>query len=373
MKKIYTRLLFFVFILISIYSFSFENFMEEWRYENRNINDNKIVASLIENETYIFFENVEQTQNTNILVFDKEGKKTKEVKLSDFLLINVEKKESKYILFGRYTFEGKNYASIYLLNNNFDIIKKNYYFIDGYTPIKILCNGNDLVAFYDKYDGENSIFKEVVYDERLNEKYTFENIEKGFIKINDIDNYNDTFYITGWKDNPDSKLDMYISVRTIENKILWTKTFGGKSDDKGYKIKIYDNSIIVGGTNESYNEKNNKDIWILRLNIDGNIIWSKLYDSGFLDEINGIKINNQNIYIIGYSITTKNDEDSYILKLNLKGEKDYLELSNFSGTDIGDSLIIGNKEIVLSGFFVSNKKSEETTGIDSLIIFLSKK
>ncbi|BBE32097.1 hypothetical protein OSSY52_22380 [Tepiditoga spiralis] len=373
MKKIHTKFLFFIFILISIYSFSFENFIEEWRYENRNINDNKIVASLMAKDTYIFFENVEQTQNMNIITFSKEGKKIKEVKLNDFLLINVEKKENGYVLFGKYNFEGKNYASIYLLNNELNIIKKNYYFIDGYTPIKMLYKENNIVVFCDKYDGKNSIFKEIIYDEMLNEKSTFENIEKGFIKINDVDTYNDTFYITGWKDNTDSKLDMYISVRTIENKVLWTKTFGGKSDDKGYKIKIYDNSIIIGGTNESYNEKNNKDIWILRLSNEGNIIWSKLYDSGFLDEINDIKIKDQKIYITGYSITTKNDEDSYILKLNLKGEKDYLDLSNFLGTDIGNSLIIDDKKLILSGFFVSSKNSEETTGIDSLIILLNRK
>ena len=65
------------------------------------------------------------------------------------------------------------------------------------------------------------------------------------------------------------------------------KTYGGSNEDRGYDVAIAPNGdIIVVGFTDSFGLPGG-DIWVLRLDEEGNIKWQKTYgggsDNGYAD------------------------------------------------------------------------------------------
>ncbi len=117
--------------------------------------------------------------------------------------------------------------------------------------------------------------------------------------------------------------DLWV-VRTDKNgMLLWQKTFGGLDWDFGNDIEIgTNNDIYVCGT--TYNSKYGKtDGYALRLNlINGNLVWEKKIGGNEDDEFNGLEIlNDGNLLFVGKT-NSYNDinGDCYAFKTTLNGD-----------------------------------------------------
>jgi hypothetical protein len=75
---------------------------------------------------------------------------------------------------------------------------------------------------------------------------------------------------------------------------LWTKTFGGLYDDKGYSVKqTSDQGYIITGYTANSPVAASKDLWLIKTNSVGVILWTKTYGGSASD--------------IGYSILQTSD------------------------------------------------------------------
>ncbi|PKH49593.1 hypothetical protein CXF68_02300 [Tenacibaculum sp. Bg11-29] len=89
------------------------------------------------------------------------------------------------------------------------------------------------------------------------------------------------------------------------DKLLWQKTYGGSKDEKAYQIiKTNDNGFAIIGYNKSNDgdlsaNKGFEDIWILKLNSNGDILWKT--NTGFSGTDKGFSIiqTNDNGFFVG--------------------------------------------------------------------------
>jgi len=90
--------------------------------------------------------------------------------------------------------------------------------------------------------------------------------------------------------------------------IQWQRTYGGDGDDQPYVIhQTKDGGYIVGGNSSSSNALTNQggivsngtDYWVMKLDEEGAVSWSKTFDFGKVDILTSLVENNDNTYLIG--------------------------------------------------------------------------
>ena len=90
--------------------------------------------------------------------------------------------------------------------------------------------------------------------------------------------------------------------------IQWQKTYGADGDDQPYVIhQTIEGGYIVGGNSNSKNAltslggivANGTDFWVLKLDSEGGVTWSKTYDFGKVDILTSLVENKDHTYLIG--------------------------------------------------------------------------
>jgi hypothetical protein len=91
-------------------------------------------------------------------------------------------------------------------------------------------------------------------------------------------------------------------------KIEWQKTYGGNGDNQLYVIhQTKDGGYIAGGNSNSTtpltlmggNVSSGTDYWVLKMNENGEVIWSKTYDFGKVDILTSMVENEDHTFLIG--------------------------------------------------------------------------
>lgn len=114
--------------------------------------------------------------------------------------------------------------------------------------------------------------------------------------------------------------------------IIWKKSYGGIGDDLATGIVEIDNGFIVsgttiGGNNDFFSSYGHTDIILLRLNQNGELIWKKNFggsDNDYCKTI--IKTNDDNLLLVGHSQSNDIDIsgnignlDGLVLKIDVNG------------------------------------------------------
>ena len=126
-----------------------------------------------------------------------------------------------------------------------------------------------------------------------------------------------------------SKLFIFISAIVMlfsttgssHSSLYWIKAYGDTADEEAYSIKqTIDDGYVVTGTKSIMG--GNKDILVLKLDGNGNVDWQKIYDKNEVDEAFSIQPTSDGGFILagntGPGITGFNDV--WILKLNDQGD-----------------------------------------------------
>jgi hypothetical protein len=149
----------------------------------------------------------------------------------------------------------------------------------------------------------------------------------------------------------------------FQGKLVWTKTLGGSLEDKTTSaVATPDGGVIVVGYTQSNDGDIIKthdlyDVWVTKLDANGNVVWNKTY--GGSDNDYGysiIKTNDNNYVIAGYSASAdfdvpKNEgmHDFYILKINENGDIIWSKSYGFPSHDHAHKII----QMSDGGFFVA--------------------
>jgi len=145
--------------------------------------------------------------------------------------------------------------------------------------------------------------------------------------------------------------DVYVVKIAESGQREWHYTFGYKDDEYANQIiATRDGGYILVGTTNSDHHKS-KDIYVVKLNADGKKEWQHYYGGEGKEEGFGIVEAKDGYVIVGYTETTKNfNSDVYLLKIDKQGNMFWKKTYGGSGDDEGYAIVNVKDGYVITGF-----------------------
>ncbi len=171
----------------------------------------------------------------------------------------------------------------------------------------------------------------------------------------------------GGKDDTPSTEDDVIDEVAYTGDIAWLTTIGGSGEDAGNDMVATPDGgfLIVGTTNSIDGDITDKtttdnDIWVIKVDSNGALVWNKTYGSSSRDDGYGIVASNDGNYVIsGYVAGGDKDVDEFsgfhdywIFKITPSGTMLWNKSFGFPGGDQAKSIINTNDGgYVVTGYF----------------------
>lgn len=164
--------------------------------------------------------------------------------------------------------------------------------------------------------------------------------------------------------------DIFILKLDQSKNVEWVKSFGGIHEDIAQSIiETKDGGFIIVGRTSSNDGDflnmyyGNWDIFILKVDSNGNKDWVKTFGGTGYDEAFSVIENENNYIITGYSGSndgdfeekSHNDWDIFVLNVDLNGNKNWLKIFGGFNTDIGlDIDVVSTGGYIITGQTGSN-------------------
>ena len=138
--------------------------------------------------------------------------------------------------------------------------------------------------------------------------------------------------------------DVFIMKTNNDGIILWAKTIGGAKDDIAYSIKkTSDNGFIIVGSTASYvsGPTDNSNVYIIKLDLSGNVEWTRSIggmDTDVAKDV--IETYDYKFAVVGNTKSIgAGNEDVYLMELDSVGNLLWDEAIGGTGSDFGNGLI----------------------------------
>lgn len=120
-----------------------------------------------------------------------------------------------------------------------------------------------------------------------------------------------------------SRSDILLVKTNAQGDTLWTKTFGGAEKDYGNNIiKTSDGNILIAGKTESFGAGSKGDIYLIKVNYNGDTIWTKVYaDPNQEVPFHLLETKNGEYLVTGTNEDNDNPREIYLLKVDGNGAK----------------------------------------------------
>ncbi|MCK4233126.1 hypothetical protein KAX75_01755 [candidate division WOR-3 bacterium] len=147
--------------------------------------------------------------------------------------------------------------------------------------------------------------------------------------------------------------DVYLIRTNINGDTIWTRTYGGESTDKGREVlKTSDGGYIIIGDTKSFGLGLYSDVYLIKIDDNGDIVWEKVYGGNGIDVGWSIVQSVSGDFVIaGYSNSFGNgDLDVYLIKVNENGDTVWTKTYGKDDADFGFSIQETYKgEYIISG------------------------
>ncbi len=189
--------------------------------------------------------------------------------------------------------------------------------------------------------------------------------------------------------------DLYIQKLNAQGDFVWGKYIGSTGQDVGNNIVVdnSDNIYVLGtyngtvnfnpnGTGGTVTSNGNRDIFLLKLNSNGDFIWVKSIGANGDENAFSLKVdNNNNLYISGVFYNTVDFglgtspkletsigySDAFVLKLDNNG--DYIWVNTYGNANqdyAGEILLSSTNEVYIAGGFANTVDFEYGPGSTTL-------
>lgn len=135
--------------------------------------------------------------------------------------------------------------------------------------------------------------------------------------------------------------DLYILKTNSEGDTLWTKTYGGPGYDGGFSVhKLEDNNFVIGVETSNFGASN-LNMVVVKINDDGEIIWSSPVGVDIIHRGPFLSLTSDNcIAGCGWNHTyNPTTTDMVIFKMDTEGELLWTQIYGGSDYDLGLSIV----------------------------------
>lgn len=147
------------------------------------------------------------------------------------------------------------------------------------------------------------------------------NDETGSTIIKTIDN---NFIVTGSTSSYGSGLRVLIIKININGDTIWSKKFGKMNGNAGNKtLQTIDNRLIICGSTFNIGLNNTRDVYVIKADISGDTIWTKTYGGADDDQAFSACLSSDNCHIISGSTKSfgHGGFDMFLMKLDTAGNE----------------------------------------------------
>ena len=149
------------------------------------------------------------------------------------------------------------------------------------------------------------------------------------------------YIITGWTQSYGAGYEDGWLIKTdVSGDTVWTKTFGGSFGDEGASVRqTSDGGYIIIGTTSSYGA-GYRDVWLIKTDASGNIVWTKTYGGIVWDEGTSVQQTSDGGYIITglTSFYGAGSDDVWLIKTDDSGDTVWTKTFGGSDYDEGHSV-----------------------------------
>ena len=148
---------------------------------------------------------------------------------------------------------------------------------------------------------------------------------------------------------------------------LWEKTYGGdRSETAAMIVQTSDGAYVIGGSTESFGVKNT-DMYLLKIDGQGNEQWSKTYGGDNFEDIRRIVPTGDGGFLL-FGTTREFQSDVWIVKVNSTGVQEWEKtLGGEGGEAVGDVLVKSDN----SGYlFVGRTTSQDAPTYENTDVWL---
>ncbi|MDA3907938.1 MAG: hypothetical protein PF437_02510 [Sulfurimonas sp.] len=181
---------------------------------------------------------------------------------------------------------------------------------------------------------------------------------EGEEKSNSIISVSDGYVIAGETDTwGNGAKDSYVIKINKDGDRVWHNAFGWSYDEVANQIiQTKDGGYVLVGTTDS-DHRNQKDVFVVKINKDGNGVWQYHYGSKENEEGKGIVETEDGYVITGYTKDTKSyNSDVYLLKIDKQGNLVWHRHYGGDRDDEGNAISKVKDGFVVTGY-VSSKDS----------------
>lgn len=160
--------------------------------------------------------------------------------------------------------------------------------------------------------------------------------------------------------------DMYVICIDEHGDILWSNTYGGSGWEYGYGIcKGIDSGYILTGYSTSFNIFNSKDVFVIKIDENGNELWSKSYGGMDLDVGRSVCYSNDGYLICGYTESFGSGEnDIYVIKIDETGNVMWEKQYGGEGAELGYQI----KKTIDNNFVIIGASGSDRANYDFYLL-----
>jgi hypothetical protein len=228
-------------------------------------------------------------------------------------------------------------------------------------------SGDYVVAgFTDSYGGGKSDIWVMKLDRYGKELWRAYFGEADFDWANDlIETRDGNYVVVGYtRDQETQKNNAWVFQLNRHGELMWSRTYGGENADEARSIvQTKDGGFAVAGFSYS-NSRGKSDIWLLRLNAVGEIIWDKQYGGTGIEKAYSIYETQDEGFLIGgyQQYNETNRADMLVVRTDRNGKGIWRRVMRSPGNDVVEAVIEASDGDVIAAGWSYNPENRSLDG-----------